>query len=140
MNKYLDNANPTIQKVDTTSRISDKEQLDSLTKSFFNIFNNKDRKQVNLDAIRNMCIPEIVIIKKTGLSQAIYSLDSFIEPRIKILSDGTLRNFEESETEETTQIVGHIAQRQSKYQKSGYLNNSYFAETGTKLFQFIKTA
>lgn len=119
--------------------ISDKEQLDSLTKLFFNIFSNNDQKQPDLDAMRDMCIPEIVIVKKTGLSQTVYSLNSFIEPRIELLSDGTIRDFEEWETEEITHIAGHIAQRQSKYQKSGYLNDSYFSETGIKLFQFIKT-
>lgn len=123
----------------TVISISDKEQLDILTKSFFNIFSNKDQKQVDLDAMRDMCIPEIVIIKKTGLSQTVYSLNSFIEPRIKLLSDGTLRDFEEFETSETTHIAGHIAQRKSKYQKSGYLNDAYFTESGIKLFQFIKT-
>jgi hypothetical protein len=40
----------------------------------------------------------------------------------KILFDGTLTEFEESETNEETKIVGNIAQRFSKYKKSGYLN------------------
>lgn len=124
---------------DTQEKISDKEQLDNLTKSFFYTFNNKDRRQVDLDTLKDMCIPEIIIIKKTDLSQVVYSLTSFIEPRIKLLSDGTLRDFEETETLETTHIAGHIAQRQSIYQKSGYLNDAYFIETGIKLFQFVKT-
>jgi hypothetical protein len=124
---------------DTAVSISDKAQLDGLIKTFFNTFNNKNRKQVNLNSIRNICLIEIVIIKKSSSSQTVYSLDSFIKPRIKLLTDETLRDFQESETEEMTHIFGHIAQRQSTCQKSGYLNDCYFFETGVKLFQFIQT-
>jgi hypothetical protein len=35
--------------------------------------------------------------------------------------------------------TSNIAQRFSRYQKSGYLNGTYFKEYGSKFFQFIKT-
>lgn len=74
-----------------------------------------------------------------GVTEDIYSLQSFIETRKEILSNGTLTEFVESETEEETNIVGNIAQRFSKYQKSGYLNRNYFQQYGNIFFQFIKT-
>ena len=77
--------------------------------------------------------------QKTGLTEVVYNLANFIEPRKTILSDGTLTNFEEHELHEETEIVGHIAHRRSSYQKSGNLSEKSFIETGTKLFQFIKT-
>lgn len=124
---------------DSIKKLLDKTQIDGITKQFFGIFTNTDQIQPDWTVMNDLCIPEIIIIKKTGLAQEIYNLHSFIEPRKKILSDGTLTNFEESEVKEETQIIGHIAHRHSTYQKSGYLNGSYFNECGNKFFQFIKT-
>ena len=78
--------------------------------------------------------------KKTGLAEEVYTLQTFIEPRKKLLSDGTLTEFEEMETAEETKVIGNIAQRSSTYKKSGYLNRKYFKGNGNKFFQFIKTA
>jgi len=118
---------------------ADKIEINYLTTQFFNLFNNTDHKIPDWTIVQNLCIPEIIIIKKTGLTEIIYNLTNFIEPRKTILSDGTLTNFQEQELHEMTQIIGHIAHRQSRYQKSGNLSGNLFVETGTKLFQFIKT-
>jgi hypothetical protein len=119
--------------------MSDKLSIDRLVKLFFTVFTNKNQQKPDWDLIYKICIPESIIIKKNGLTENVYSLRVFIEPRKEILSNGTLTEFEESETEEETNIVGNIAQRFSKYQKSGYLNRIYFKQSGSKLFQFIKT-
>jgi len=119
--------------------MSDKLQIDNLIKQFFNAFGNSNQLKPDWDLISHLCLAESIIIKKTGLTEEIYTLQTFIEPRKKLLSDGTLTEFEESETEEETKINGNIAQRYSKYQKKGYLNGTYFQGFGTKFFQFIKT-
>ena len=121
----------------TTS--ADKIDIDNITKQFFDVFNNTNQRQLDWTILDNICIAEIIIIKKTGLTQTIYDLASFIEPRKTILTNGILINFKETELDEETKIVGHIAQRHSKYQKTGDLNGTHFIENGTKLFQFIKT-
>jgi hypothetical protein len=118
---------------------SDKLEIDSLTQIFFGIFTNTNQKQPDWTKINNVCIAEIIIIKKSDATEVIYNLDSFIEPRRKILTDGTLTDFQESEIKEETNIIGNIAQRFSKFQKSGCLNGTYFKEYGNKFFQFIKT-
>ncbi|MGE5108317.1 MAG: GNAT family N-acetyltransferase [Sphingobacteriales bacterium] len=118
---------------------TDKLFINHLTKIFFSIFTNSKQQQPDWNIIHSICLPETIIIKKSDATEIVYSLDTFIEPRKKILSDGTLTEFEEKETNEETKIVGNIAQRWSKYQKTGYLNGNYFKEYGNKLFQFIKT-
>jgi RimJ/RimL family protein N-acetyltransferase len=117
----------------------DKIYIDQLVKDFFGIFSNSNGKQPNWAIINKTCIPEAIIIKKQGTEEFVYNLDSFIAPRQKILTDGTLIDFEERETNSATTIIGNIAQRNSKYQKSGYLKGTYFKEHGNKFFQFIKT-
>jgi hypothetical protein len=117
----------------------DKPQIDKIVTIFFGIFTNTNNKQPDWARIDDVCIPGTLIIKKTETAEEVYNLNSFIEPRKKILTDGTLTHFEESETAEETRIIGNIAQRFSRYQKSGYLNGTYFKQHGNKLFQFIKT-
>ena len=118
---------------------ADKIEINNLTKQFFNLFDNTDHKIPDWASVQKICIPEIIIIKKTGLNEIVYNLANFIEPRKEILSDGTLTNFQEQELHEETLVIGHIAHRRSRYQKSGNLSGRSFTETGTKLFQFIKT-
>ena len=118
---------------------ADKLIIDRLTKSFFNLFTNTNNQQPDWSLIHQLCIPETLIIKKTDEVETVYTLSSFIEPRKKILSDGTLTEFEESEISNETKITSNIAQRFSKYKKTGNLNGKYFHEYGNKLFQFIKT-
>lgn len=117
----------------------DKANIDELIKQFFGIFNNKDKSEHDWNLIFRICIPETIILKKNGLEQTIYNLQDFIEPRKTILTDGTLSDFEEAEIGEHTIITNNIAQRQSRYQKSGYLKNQHFSELGTKLFHLVRT-
>jgi len=119
---------------------SDQFLINHLTQSFFSIFTTTNQSQPDWERIHQVCLPEALVIKKTGLAQEIYNLKTFIEPRKKILSDGTLREFEEHETAATTKVVGNIAQRFSKYQKSGSLNGEPFVAQGNKFLQFIKTS
>ena len=119
---------------------ADKIKINNQVSSFFSVFNNCDKKEPAWQTLYDICIAEAVIIKKTGLTETVYNLDNFIEPRKKILSDGSLTNFKEGEIKEATNIVGHIAQRHSRYYKEGHLNGNYFKVYGDKFFQLIKTA
>lgn len=118
---------------------SDKFEIDQLTKSFFSIFTNSNKQQPNWSLIHTICLPETIILKKSSKEEEVYNLDTFIEPRRKILSDGTLTEFEEYEILEETRILDNISQRYSNFQKQGYFNQTYFKEKGNKLFQFVKT-
>ncbi|OJJ20158.1 hypothetical protein BKI52_16940 [marine bacterium AO1-C] len=125
-------------EMDPTQEI-DKKAIDEVTTAFFGIFSNKNGAKPDWNLIAELCITEAIIIKKTHQQQEVYNLESFISPRKKILSDGTLRDFEEKEIEEDTKIIGNIAQRATKYVKEGYLNGEYFKQQGNKFFQYIKT-
>lgn len=123
--------------LNTTS--PDKPAIDSIVKTFFGIFTNTNESEPGWNKIDQVCMPGTSIIKKWDTGEEVYNLESFIAPRRKMLTDGTLTNFEETETGEETYIIGNIAARFSKYEKSGYLNGKYFKEEGNKFFQFIKT-
>ena len=116
----------------------DKFYISEITNRFFDSFTNKESSPPKLETLKSICIPEVRIVNING-SEIIYNLDSFLEPRKKLLTDGTLVEFEEKEVYEKTSIIQNIAHRHSKYEKSGVLNGKKFRQTGHKLFQFIKT-
>lgn len=117
---------------------TDKLEIDKVSKMFFGLFTNANQTEPDLSAIYTTCIPECIIVKKMEGAEIVYTLESFIAPRKTILSDGTLTEFEEHEVAEETKVIGNIAQRYSRYQKSGYLNGKYFKEYGHKFFQFVR--
>jgi hypothetical protein len=122
------------------SATTDKLRISEITKLFFSVFTNKNGNQPDWSILYSVCLSEIIIIKKEGAAETVYNLSSFIEPRKKILTDGTLTGFEEYELKEETHIIGSIAQRHSYYGKRGALSGKSFEQKGNKFFQFVKTA
>ena len=116
----------------------DKFYISEITNRFFDSFTNKESSKPKLDTLKSICIPDVRIVS-INESEVIYNLDSFLEPRKRILTDGTLVEFEEKEVYEKTNIIQNIAHRHSKYEKSGILNGKQFKQTGHKLFQYIRT-
>jgi RimJ/RimL family protein N-acetyltransferase len=117
-----------------------KAELDRLTGDFLGAFTNTGGGRPNVDIIRAVFIPQGRIISNIGAEPVIYDLDGFIEPRAKILTDGTLTEFSEWEVAERTEIFGSIAHRFSDYRKSGFLNGEWFEGAGHKTTQFVRTA
>lgn len=118
---------------------TDKEEIDRLTNQFFDLFTNSGGRTPELSRIHTLFIPEGIVIKNVGGNTEIFSLQTFITPRQKILTDGTLADFMEEEVMERTDVAGSVAQRLSTYKKQGKLNGQYFENQGVKTIQFIKT-
>jgi RimJ/RimL family protein N-acetyltransferase len=118
---------------------SDKTCIDRIVQQFFSVFRNVDRLP-DWDLLYTTCIPSCLIVKKTPEGEVAYHLEAFIAPRKEILSNGSLTGFQEQEISAQTLIVGNIAQRFSRYEKSGMLHGIPFHEFGNKCFQFVKTA
>ena len=117
----------------------DETEIDRLMNDFFGLFNNKGGKAPNLERIFDLFIPQGVIVKNLDANPEILGLRDFIEPRKAILTDGTLREFEEWEEKAKTEILGNIAQRVCIYRKKGLLNEVPFETKGAKVAQFIRT-
>ncbi len=114
-----------------------KLELDALTAEFFGAFDNRGSAP-DVGRIRRLMLSQAVIVK-TGPDLAVYTVEEFIEPREKLLTDGRLVDFAEWETAERTDIAGDIAARFSEYRKSGVLQGVPFSGAGTKSFQFVRT-
>ncbi|SCL71879.1 Protein N-acetyltransferase, RimJ/RimL family [Micromonospora citrea] len=116
-----------------------KAEIDALMATFLGAFANPGGSRPDVEAIYEVFIPEGTIIKNVGGSPVVHDLRQFVEPRVKILTDGTLTEFREWEESETTEIHGSIAHRLSEYRKSGCLDGEWFEGRGVKTTQFVKT-
>lgn len=124
---------------DTASESVVRAELDRLMGLFVGAFTNTDGRRPDLDVIREVFIPEGRIIANVGDKAVVYDLDSFIEPRRKMLTDGTLTEFSEWEVGERTEIRGSVAHRFSEYRKSGYHDGTWFEGSGHKTTHFLRT-
>ncbi|MBT2445501.1 GNAT family N-acetyltransferase [Streptomyces sp. ISL-36] len=121
------------------SRSGVQAELDRLMRVFVGAFTNVGDIRPDLGVIRDVFIPQGRIIANVGDEPVIYDLDAFIEPRQKMLTDGTLTEFSEWEVAERTEIVGSIAHRFSEYHKSGFHRGEWFEGAGHKTTQFVRT-
>jgi len=118
---------------------TDNLRITDIINNFFDVFTNKDKRQPNFELLTQICIPEVMFIHKTETEHKVYRLESFIEPRKKILSDGTLTSFEEHEIFGENKIINNIAHRYAQYAKSGVFEGKAFSQKGNKFLQFVKT-
>ncbi|MEU3603829.1 GNAT family protein [Streptomyces sp. NPDC006798] len=119
-----------------------KAELDRLTRTFFDAFTNTGGRRPDLGAVREVFIARGTIISNSGGADAgpvVYDLDSFIAPRERMLTDGTLTEFSEWEVAERTEVFGSIAHRFSEYRKSGIRDGERFEGSGRKTVQFVRT-
>jgi hypothetical protein len=118
--------------------MEDKESIDQIVRKFFNLFTNADGRSPDLRELTELFLPEGIIIKNVSRTTEVFSVESFIRPRQKILTDGTLMEFREEELSERSEIYGSIAQRFCTYKKSGILSGVWFETHGAKTFQFVR--
>jgi len=116
-----------------------KTEIDEVTAEFFGAFDNRGGKAADVARIRRLVLPGGVIVM-TGPAFTVYTVDEFIEPRERLLSEGRLVEFSEWETSERTEIVGDIASRVGTYSKSGILDGEPYEGDGTKTIQFVRTS
>jgi ribosomal-protein-serine acetyltransferase len=78
------------------------------------------------------------IVTHTGGDPQISTPRAFVEPRVVLLSSGSLIDFHEWEIESRTEIIGALAVRRSRYAKQGLHDSKPYGGTGTKFFQFAR--
>ncbi|GAA1406526.1 hypothetical protein GCM10009639_54370 [Kitasatospora putterlickiae] len=115
-----------------------KTEIDRLTAEFFGAFDNRGGTAADVARLRRLMLPQGVIVC-TAPAFTVYTVEEFIEPRERLLSEGRLTGFSEWETSERTEIAGDVASRIGEYRKRGTLDGRRFAVDGTKTFQFVRT-
>ena len=112
--------------------------IDKLARKFFAAFDNRAGAIVDLNALREMFVPEAVIVRNSSAGADVMSVSRFLEPRQVILSDGSLVDFHEWEVDASTYVSDGIACRTLQYEKAGSLNGVPFHGRGTKSMHFVR--
>lgn len=115
--------------------MSTTEEIDRLSERFYGFFDNRDGRRPDVAEIPGIFLPEAHIFYRSDKGLQAWSLEAFLKPRIAWLSDGTLLDFHEWETDATTTVFGGMASRFSQYRKWGRRDNRPFEGRGSKLLQ-----
>ncbi|WP_027342068.1 nuclear transport factor 2 family protein [Hamadaea tsunoensis] len=116
-----------------------KAAIDHLMTAFLGAFANPGGGAPDVDVIYDLFLPDGMIISMVTGTPVVYDLRAFVEPRRAMLTDGTLTDFREWETGESTQIFQSVAHRFSTYSKCGYHHGTWFEGRGAKTTQFVRT-
>ena len=117
---------------------SDQAQIDALIAAFFAAFDNRKGRTPDPDRLARMFADHAVVAMHQGTGCVIYTPEAFIAPRVSLLESGELVEFHEWEDTATTQVLGSVAVRTSRYAKSGARNGDSFTGAGTKFFQLAR--
>jgi hypothetical protein len=117
----------------------DRAAIAGIVRTFFAAFTSGADCTARLDALRQVFLPEAVIVRTGGGVPAVYGVDSFVAPRRELLSNGTLTDFREWELSGHTEIFGDIAQHFCSYAKAGVQHGASFTGRGMKTLQFVRT-
>ncbi len=117
----------------------DHAEIDALIAAFYGAFDNRGGRATPVEALRDMFLPEAIVTRVAGSGTDTMTVDSFIAPRARMLSDGTLTDFHEWETHAHTQVLRDIACRHSTYEKRGLHQGAPYDGGGAKLFQLVRT-
>ncbi|MCW3841076.1 nuclear transport factor 2 family protein [Micromonospora yasonensis] len=119
---------------------TDRAAIADIVRTFFAAFTSGADSSARLDALRQVFLPEAVIIATCGREPAVYGVESFIVPRQALLSGGTLVDFREWELSGRTEVFGDIAHHFCSYAKTGVQDGAPFTARGMKTLQFVRTS
>ena len=114
-------------------------EIETLIAAFYAAFDNRDGRVPDGAALRAMFADGASITRARPDGVDRWTIETFVAPRIAMLSDGTLTDFHEWETAARTVVLGTIASRQSAYAKAGRLNGADYRGGGDKFIQLIRS-
>ena len=115
------------------------QEIDKVINAFFGEFDNRNSRVPDFAEFGMLFTDTSMIYKHNGIGYMPMSVEHFIDPRAKMLTDGTLQDFHEWEVEQQTIIADGIATRVSRYAKAGLLNGEDYQGEGVKHIQLLKT-
>ncbi len=118
----------------------DLAEIESAVESFFAAFRSGPDAAASAAVLRTLLLPEAVIVRTCGLTPAVYDVETFISPRVELLSSGRLRDFREWPTERRVDLFGDIAQVWCRYEKTWLEDDVPQEGRGMKSMQFVRTA
>jgi len=113
-------------------------EIDALIDAFYREFDNRSGRVPSGLALRNLFAADARITRVSSANRHQWVVDEFIEPRIAMLTNGTLTGFHEWQVRSKTIVFDNIASRESHYRKSGTMNGVPYEGEGQKFIQLYR--
>lgn len=113
--------------------------IDALVACLYAAFRTRDGALPPVDTLREVFLPEAVIVKAVGPVPEVFDVTRFIETRRAILTDDDLVDFDEWELDARSERHGHVVHRWSLYRKVGRHDGVRFDVRGVKSLQCVET-
>jgi hypothetical protein len=115
-----------------------KDKIDILIARFYSAFDNRKGVRPDVATVTECFTEKATIVRQGSTGAELYTVGEFANPRIELLTHGTLLDFNEWEISSTTQLFNGIAARTSRYSKAGLLNGNEYSGSGTKCFHLVE--
>ena len=117
---------------------NDQSEIEEVVRTFFAAFTSGSDIEARLDGLREVLLPEALIVRTCGASMS-YDVDGFIEPRRELLTSGRVTDFREWELDGTTEVYGDVAQHWCTYAKEWVEDGEQRTGAGAKSIQLVRT-
>src|SRR3954452_14234629 len=97
--------------------LGEHENIDALIQRFFAAFDNRNGRVPRQELITELFAERAISVAHHDGQCDLYSPSEFAEPRVALLASGELLEFHEWEETSSTQVVGQLATRTSRYAK-----------------------
>lgn len=119
--------------------MTDSEQIATVIERFFAAFDSARDTDQAMAELRDLFVPGAVVLRGCGLEPEAMTVDEFIEPRSRMLADGTLTDFSEHATTGRIDVFGDVAAWFGAYEKSGFHDGRPYDGAGMKSAQLVRT-
>lgn len=118
---------------------TDRDAVAAVIDTFFSAFVSGAAAVRGAELLRQVLLPEAVIVRACGLEPVSYTVETFIQPRVELLAAGRLHDFRERAVTTRIDVFGDIAQAWCWYDKSWSEDGQAHHEHGMKTIQLIRT-
>ena len=134
-----------VEQVTTEPQVNDRAETDRLAiravvDAFLAAFVSGPECSERMAGLRELFIPEALIVRTCGMEPAVMGVEEFIAPREALLTGGTLVDFREWPVAGTLELFGDIAHWFGSYAKAGVQDRVSFTGRGMKSIQLVRTA
>ncbi len=118
---------------------ADRAAVRAVVDAFLDAFRSGPESPQRLDRLRELLLPQAIIVRTCGLDLGVYDVDSFIAPRAALLAGGSLVDFHEWSTGGRIDVFGDIAAWFGAYAKEGVHDGEPTTGRGMKSVQLVRT-
>ena len=118
---------------------SDETAIEALVDAFFSAFTTGPDTAARLDGLRRIMLPGATVVRTCGLPAEVYDVESFIAPRLALLTSGEITEFEEWPEPGRIDVFGDIAHWWGAYGKRWLAGGEVHTGAGMKTMSFVRT-